>query len=158
MNYGAKHNKAQLDRPFGAGRVLSVMSLSGYMKKLLLMISIYFIYGCTNQPTLSDAQFVRSYESCNDPKSCIRTIKEVVESNWVKPVSVEQGMIAIINIKMRDDGTLITAKVHQSSGDPAYDISVIQAVKNSFPLLEIKGLNNEQFNKYYQEFNFHFGY
>lgn len=55
-------------------------------------------------------------------------IKETVKSHWRRKTSTE-GLEAFLSIRIRSDGTLIFLGVKKSSGDLAFDASVIEAVK-----------------------------
>ena len=57
-----------------------------------------------------------------------------VRQNWVVRKRDQEGLMAIIEVSVKRDGTVISAKIHKSSNDPGFDSSVLAAVQKASPL------------------------
>jgi len=62
-------------------------------------------------------------------------IQKHIARNWLRPAGLASNNLnAIVEIKLTRDGDLIDARLTKSSGDLAYDNSVLRAVRKSVPL------------------------
>jgi colicin import membrane protein len=69
-------------------------------------------------------------------------IRQKVERNWVRPAGWSREMECIVRVRLVPTGEVISATIARSSGDPAFDRSVENAVYKAapLPLPEDKGL------------------
>jgi colicin import membrane protein len=69
-------------------------------------------------------------------------IRQKVERNWVRPAGWNKGLECIVRVRLIPTGEVIQATVTRSSGNPAFDRSVENAVYKAspLPLPEDKGL------------------
>jgi colicin import membrane protein len=74
-------------------------------------------------------------------------IGRVVES-WARPPSARNGMVVVLQVEMVQDGTMRSVNVAKSSGDAAYDNSVVAAVKSIGRLSEMQELKPSDFQPY----------
>ena len=61
-------------------------------------------------------------------------IKQKIERNWVRPAGWTQGMECVVRVRLIPTGEAVQATVVQSSGNPAFDRSVENAVYKASPL------------------------
>ena len=69
-------------------------------------------------------------------------IRQKVERNWVRPAGWTKGMECVVRVRLAPTGEVINAAVARTSGNPAFDRSVENAVYKAspLPLSEDKGL------------------
>ena len=69
-------------------------------------------------------------------------IRQKVERNWVRPAGWTKGMECIVRVRLAPTGEVINAAVARTSGNPAFDRSVENAVYKAspLPLSDDKGL------------------
>jgi colicin import membrane protein len=69
-------------------------------------------------------------------------IRRKVERNWVRPAGWTKGMECVVRVRLAPTGEVINAMIARSSGSPAFDRSVENAVYKAspLPLPEDKGL------------------
>jgi colicin import membrane protein len=69
-------------------------------------------------------------------------IRQKVERNWVRPAGWTKGMECVVRVRLIPTGEVVQATVARSSGNPAFDRSVENAVYKAspLPLPEDKGL------------------
>ena len=63
-----------------------------------------------------------------------QAIQQKVTRSWIRPVSVEVGLMSKIRVKLMSDGTVIDAEAISSSGNEVFDRSAENAVKKASPL------------------------
>ena len=61
-------------------------------------------------------------------------IETRIYQRWIKPPSIGKGLVAELRVKLIPSGEVISIELYKSSGDPAYDKSVMAAVKKASPL------------------------
>jgi len=61
------------------------------------------------------------------------TIKAQVNENWSHPVGVKDNISVIASIKIARDGRLLDVTVEESSGNRAFDDSLVKAVRKAAP-------------------------
>ncbi len=61
-------------------------------------------------------------------------IRQKVERNWVRPAGWTQGMECVVRVRLIPTGEAVQATVVRSSGNPAFDRSVENAVYKASPL------------------------
>ncbi len=62
-------------------------------------------------------------------------IRKQIWKQWIFPDTGQENLEAIISIKIRKDGAIITQKIEKSSGNSLFDRSVIKALSKASPLL-----------------------
>jgi colicin import membrane protein len=80
-------------------------------------------------------------------------IHDVVSRNWIQPPSARNGMQVLVNIKLVPTGEIIASVVIQSSGDPIFDRSALQAVDKSGSFPELRDLPIAVFERNFRDFN-----
>lgn len=61
-------------------------------------------------------------------------IRQKVERNWVRPAGWTKGMECVVRVRLAPTGEVINAMIARSSGSPAFDRSVENAVYKASPL------------------------
>lgn len=79
-------------------------------------------------------------------------IREAVSGNWIQPPNSRNGMQVLINIKLVPTGEIISSVVVQSSGDPVFDRSALQAVDKAGRFPELADLPNAVFERNFRNF------
>lgn len=67
-------------------------------------------------------------------KRHVTLITVAVQNNWLIPPSYQKGMSCVVAVRMIPGGEVVSARIVKSSGDPAFDRSVEQAVQKASPL------------------------
>lgn len=61
-------------------------------------------------------------------------VQEQIKSNWTYPPLESKDLVAIVEVKVREDGTILKSFFKQRSGSAIFDGSVIKAIERSDPL------------------------
>ncbi len=85
--------------------------------------------------------------------SIARVIKTRIEKNWIKPEPIVKGLQVKIQIQTKSDGSLVSSKVIEPSGNENFDRSAQEAIKNGFPIKELGELKLEVYERNYRKFN-----
>ncbi|HEY9035493.1 MAG TPA: cell envelope integrity protein TolA, partial [Pseudomonadales bacterium] len=88
--------------------------------------------------------------------SYIGVIKSAVENSWSRPPSARRDMRAVVNIRLIPTGELISVTLIKSSGDSAFDRSVLQAVEKAAPFSELRDTPSRVFERYFRSFELEF--
>lgn len=80
-------------------------------------------------------------------------IQQLVQENWIIPPSARNGMAALVEIRTTPVGDITSYSVIQSSGDPSFDRSVLQAVASVGNLQELRDLPNAVYERNFRRFN-----
>ena len=86
-------------------------------------------------------------------------IRRYVSSQWRRPPTARNGMMVEVRISMLPSGDITDAVVVRSSGDPGFDQSAIQAVRNVGRIPEMQQLSRENpaaFDRLYRQRNLRF--
>lgn len=86
-------------------------------------------------------------------------IRRYVSSQWRRPPTARNGMMVEVRISMLPSGDITDAVVVRSSGDPGFDQSAIQAVRNVGRIPEMQQLSRENpatFDRMYRQRNLRF--
>jgi colicin import membrane protein len=80
----------------------------------------------------------------------------LIWQQWNKPASARPGMLAVLEIRLVPTGEVVSSVIKQSSGDPAFDRSIQQAIEqvDSFP--ELQDLPTDVFNRHFRTVNIGF--
>lgn len=79
-------------------------------------------------------------------------IKRIISQNWVIPPSARNGMTAIVQLQVVPTGEVVGASVVDSSGNLAFDRSVIQAVERAERFPELQELDTGVFERNFRTF------
>ena len=79
-------------------------------------------------------------------------IKRIISQNWVIPPSARNGMTAIVQLQVVPTGEVVGASVVESSGNLAFDRSVIQAVERAERFPELQELDTGVFERNFRTF------
>lgn len=74
-----------------------------------------------------------------------------IASQWKHPSQASAGKRAELLMKMRSDGLITAATVTKSSGDEAFDIALVEAVRAVGSIPELASLDEENFERLYAE-------
>ncbi|MEO1829979.1 MAG: cell envelope integrity protein TolA [Pseudomonas sp.] len=86
-------------------------------------------------------------------------IRRYVSQQWRRPPTARNGMVVEVRLSMLPTGQITDAVVIRSSGDPGFDQSAVQAVKNVGRIPEMQQLSSEnpaEFNRLYRQRNLRF--
>ena len=86
---------------------------------------------------------------CHSVASCVATIRVAIGKNWHNPYP-NTALRTRLLLKLDSDGRVKKLSVVDSSGDKAFDASVIRAVDQAAPFGQIAGLSEtdvQQFNE-----------
>lgn len=84
--------------------------------------------------------------------SYIGAIQRALEQNWSRPPSASRNMEATVVIRLLPNGELVGTAVVVSSGNPAFDRSVEQAVQRAAPFTnEIRDMPAALFEQYFRQ-------
>lgn len=89
-------------------------------------------------------------------QSYMSAIAQRVSSKWSRPASARNGMQCLLLIKLVPTGRVVSVDVLKGSGNSAFDLSAVQAVKSVEQFDEIKDMPREVFERHYREFEFLF--
>jgi colicin import membrane protein len=83
-------------------------------------------------------------------------IKDLVSGAWSRPPSARNGMLAVVQLRLTPTGEIISSAIVQSSGDGAFDRSVLQAVDRVGNFSELQEMPTPIFERYFRNFNLEF--
>ena len=72
-------------------------------------------------------------------------IQKRLSENWSRPPSARRGMCAQVRIRLVPTGRVVGVLIVKSSGDPAFDQSVEQAVYKAAPFIELQAMDSRLF-------------
>ncbi|EPP6561978.1 energy transducer TonB [Pseudomonas aeruginosa] len=75
---------------------------------------------------------------------------ERISSNWHRPASAKDGMQVTIEIEMDRKGVIKQVRVHQSSGNKAFDTSAVKAIQDVKAIPEIASLPTDVYQSLYK--------
>lgn len=78
-------------------------------------------------------------------------IRRLVAEAWIRPPSARNGMRVTVRINMLPDGSITNVNVVRSSGDNAFDMSAVTAVKAVGRIPEVQKLDSATFNARYRQ-------
>jgi len=67
-------------------------------------------------------------------------VRSAVEQAWIVPPNLSSGVEALVRLTLLPTGELVNTQLVQSSGDAAFDRSVLQAVERAAPFREMQDL------------------
>lgn len=98
----------------------------------------------------------RADDTNQNVKSYDQLFYERVVQNWSRPPSAVKGLITVLDVDMLPNGLVTSVVVSQSSGDPAFDRSAVQAVKKVDRFEEVRNIPPDIFDRRYRNFKFTF--
>ncbi|MDT8406224.1 MAG: cell envelope integrity protein TolA, partial [Methylococcales bacterium] len=83
----------------------------------------------------------------------IMRINDKVKGAWIRPITSRKGLVCKIRVRLLPDGTVISVRTVDSSGDVLFDRSAENAVKKASPL---PFPSTPELVQEFREFNFNF--
>lgn len=80
----------------------------------------------------------------------------LVSQQWHRPPSARKNMEALVQVSLSRFGDILALTLTKSSGDEAFDQSVIRAVKQAAPFVELRKMDRTVFDFAFRQFNFRF--
>lgn len=77
----------------------------------------------------SEEEFLAEAQSMQLAQGYTDYIQQRIIANWNRPLSARRGMEAILSIQLVPTGQVVGVTVQKSSGNEAFDLSALQAVK-----------------------------
>ena len=87
--------------------------------------------------------------------SFINIVRRAVEQAWLIPADASDSMSATLQVRLGPSGELLATSIVTSSGDSAFDRSVMQAVEHAAPFGELRDLPADQ-QRNLRQFNLRF--
>ncbi|MDG0979114.1 MAG: cell envelope integrity protein TolA [Halieaceae bacterium] len=79
-------------------------------------------------------------------------IRQTVVNYWSRPPSARNGMQTVLQLQLIPTGDIVGVTVVQSSGDPAFDRSAVNAVEKAARFPELQKLPPREFEKTFRRF------
>ena len=105
-----------------------------------------------SQALSDESEYQQSQTNAQLSGSYIGLIQGRITENWHRPLSARNGMQAIVMIQLVPTGEVQNVYIIESSGDAAFDRSVIQAVQRAGKFEELQRLTPSQFNANFRKF------
>ena len=80
------------------------------------------------------------------------TLRDHTRAYWIRPPSSRRGLVCTVEVILLPGGEVQDVRLVRSSGDRAYDRSVIAAIFKASPLPVPSGRLFEQFRRFHYEF------
>ncbi len=123
--------------------------------KHFIFIFLFILTACATAPTdpIKDSSSSLSLGAkCRNMPDCVHAISIAIKNNyyWKEQKTIDHKLLNVkISISLKQDGSLIAAKVVQSSGNKAFDKAALIAVKRAAPFTTITGLKKSVFEKHF---------
>ena len=82
--------------------------------------------------------------------SYLQLIQGQISQQWNRPKSARRDMETLIELRLVPTGRIVGIKILESSGDPAFDLSVEQAVRKAQPFSDLQKLEPRIFEQYFR--------
>jgi len=82
--------------------------------------------------------------------SYLQLIQGQISQQWNRPKSARRDMETLIELRLVPTGRIVGVKILESSGDPAFDLSVEQAVRKAQPFSDLQKLEPRIFEQYFR--------
>ncbi len=99
---------------------------------------------------------LRTYKPCHNLDQCAHSIANAISDNWSRPKGSRNNMSAVIEIEILQTGEMQSVRIVSSSGYNKFDEYAIKAVKKAAPFVEIQGLDEMTYRKYFTSFKLNF--
>ena len=83
----------------------------------------------------------------------VTIIRRVISQNWQIPPSARNGMTAAVQIRVVPTGEVVNVFILESSGNPTFDRSVLQAVERVERFPELQDLETGVFERNFRTFS-----
>jgi colicin import membrane protein len=80
---------------------------------------------------IEEQEYRRAITDDEKAQAYVAQIQREMIQNWSRPPSARNGMQAIVRVRLVPTGEIVSVDVEESSGNDAFDRSVIQAVRKS---------------------------
>ncbi len=94
--------------------------------KKVLSICISFLLCCTLSTTAEDAEL-------NDFSGYMTILQGKIQKSWNPPECLEQNGHATVKFSITRSGDVYSSQIVESSGDPVFDESALEAIRKSSP-------------------------
>lgn len=98
----------------------------------------------------------RTYDPCETMSSCGLSIKQAITDNWRRPEGARNHMVVIIEFRLTGSFEIESSRIIEGSGNDTYDKYAMEAAKKASPFVELSGLSDDDFRKYFSTFRLHF--
>ncbi|MDG2019026.1 MAG: TonB family protein [Porticoccaceae bacterium] len=82
--------------------------------------------------------------------SYLQLIQAQISQQWNRPKSARRNMETLIELRLVPTGRIVGVEILESSGDPAFDLSVEQAVRKAEPFSELQRMESRIFEQYFR--------
>jgi len=82
--------------------------------------------------------------------SYLQLIQAQISQQWNRPKSARRNMETLIELRLVPTGRIVGVEILESSGDPAFDLSVEQAVRKAEPFSELQRMEPRIFEQYFR--------
>jgi len=80
---------------------------------------------------IDEQEYRRAITDDEKAQAFVAQIQREMIQNWSRPPSARNGMQAIVRVRLVPTGEVVSVEVEESSGNDAFDRSVVQAVQKS---------------------------
>jgi colicin import membrane protein len=80
-------------------------------------------------------------------------IQDLVSRSWTRPPGARNGMTAVVELRLTPTGEVVDRRIIQSSGNAAFDSSVLAAVDRVGTFSELQDMPPSVFERYFRVFN-----
>ncbi len=80
---------------------------------------------------IEEQEYRRAITDDEKAQAYVAQIQREMIQNWSRPPSARNGMQAIVRVRLVPTGEVVSVEVEESSGNDAFDRSVVQAVQKS---------------------------
>jgi len=101
---------------------------------------------------VAEEQALQTEEENNVSISYATAIQRKVITYWSRPPSARNGMECVIAIQLVPTGEIVTSSILTSSGNKAFDLSALNAVKKAGSFPELKNLASTEFERNFRRF------
>jgi colicin import membrane protein len=97
-----------------------------------------------------DEALILAKEDKQAANSYLQMIESRLSSQWNRPKSARLGMETLIELRLVPTGRIVGVEILESSGDPAFDLSVEQAARKAEPFTELRAMEPRIFEQYFR--------
>ena len=120
--------------------------------KHFIFIFLFILTACASAPTEPIKASSPLTVNCRNVSDCVHAISIAIKNNyyWKEQKPIDHKLLNVkISINLKQNGSLIAAKIIQSSGNKAFDKAALIAVKKAAPFTAITGLKKSVFEKHF---------
>jgi len=101
---------------------------------------------------VSEEQALQAEDENNVSVSYATAIQRKVITYWSRPPSARNGMECVISIQLVPTGEVVASRILTSSGNKAFDLSALNAVKKAGNFPGLKNLSSSEFERHFRRF------